>query len=82
MHGQPLHDLTVISEVNSLLENLAEKITNKEFCGAYAYIKIIKLTLYVLYKKYVCGIHYLATRDVYPATCNICPLIFQDIFNR
>ncbi|MGB9816372.1 MAG: XRE family transcriptional regulator [Desulfurococcaceae archaeon] len=74
-----LHDIAAISEVNSILEDLADKIVNEEICGAEVYAEIVKLTIYVLYKKYACGIHYLATRDVNPSTCNICPLIFRNI---
>jgi hypothetical protein len=76
-----LHDLATISEVNLILEDLADRIINEDICGAEAYAEIVKLTMYVLYKKYACGIHYLATRDVNPSTCNICPSIFRSIIS-
>lgn len=75
-----LHDLSVISEVNEALEELAIKIAERKLCGLDVYKEIARLTIYVLYKKYACGIHYLATRDVNPATCNICQTLFRDIF--
>lgn len=76
-----LHDLTAISEVNSALEDLADRIANGVMCGEEVYGAIVKLTIYVLYKKYACGIHYLATRDVNPSTCRICPKIFGGLIN-
>lgn len=74
-----LYDLTTISEVNNRIERIADEIASGKLCGLNAYSEIVKLTMYVLYKKYACGIHYLATRDVNPSTCNICPTIFQNI---
>lgn len=77
-----LHDLGAISEVNSMLEGIADKIAGGEICGWEAYVEVARLTMYVLYKKYACGIHYLATRDVNPSSCNICPTIFRDLSNK
>ncbi|MFP3268324.1 MAG: XRE family transcriptional regulator [Desulfurococcales archaeon] len=72
-----LHDLTAIREIDEALKELSDKITNGEMCGSEVYIRIAELTMYVLSKKFACGIHYLATRDIDPLKCNICPSIFK-----
>jgi predicted transcriptional regulator len=71
-----LHDFTVISEVDRALDKIADEAIKGELCGSRLYIEIAKLTMTILSKKYACGIHYLATKDVDPSKCNICPSIF------
>gem|GEM_PF-643586 len=77
-----LHDLGAIGEVDLKLEDIADRVARGEICGWEAYIEVARLTMYVLYKKYACGIHYLATRDVNPSSCNICPTIFRDFSSK
>ncbi len=75
-----LHDFTRIKDVDERLDKLAEEVASGRKCGLDAYTELLNLTFYVLYKKYACGIHYVATRDVNPAKCNACPALFGKLF--
>ncbi len=77
-----LHDFTRIKEIDEELDKLAEKIASGEKCGLDAYAELLTLTFYVLYKKYACGIHYAATKDVNPAKCNACSTLFGKLFEQ
>ena len=72
-----LHDFTAIREVYEALEKLASKVASGEQCGPLAYIEVARIVMYILSKKYVCGIHYVVERAVDPAKCNICSRLFQ-----
>lgn len=43
-----LHDFTMMSDVNTALENLADRIASGRLRGADAYVEISRLTLYIL----------------------------------
>ncbi len=74
-----IHDFTVIREIDQELEKLSDEIATRKLCGEGVYVKVAKLTLHVLSKKYACGVHYLASRDVDPSKCNICPSLFRGV---
>jgi predicted transcriptional regulator len=74
-----IHDFTVIREIDQKLEKLSDEVATRKLCGEGVYVEIAKLTLYVLSKKYACGVHYLASRDVDPSKCNICPSLFREV---
>ncbi len=74
-----IHDFTVIREIDQELEELSDEIATRKLCGEEVYVEIAKLTLHILSKKYACGVHYLASRDVDPSKCNICPSLFRGV---
>jgi predicted transcriptional regulator len=76
-----LHDFTVIREIDQKLEKLSDEIATRKLCGEEVYVEVAKLTLYVLSKKYACGVHYLVSRDVNPSKCNICPSLFRGVLS-
>lgn len=77
-----LYDFSIIHEVDEKLQKLAEKIAKGELCGLKAYDELAELVIYILSKKYACGIHYLTSKDINPATCNICPTLFSRFVNE
>jgi predicted transcriptional regulator len=74
-----IHDFTVIREIDQKLEKLSDEIATRKLCGEGVYVEIAKLTLHILSKKYACGVHYLASRDVDPSKCNICSSLFRGV---
>lgn len=70
-------DLSHIPEVEVAIENLARRVLDKSLCDEELYVEIAKLTMFVLSKKYACAAHYHLSRDINPATCNICPTLFS-----
>jgi predicted transcriptional regulator len=74
-----LHDFTAIREVDEILERLASRVASGELCGLPAYVEVVRVVMYILSKKYVCGIHYVVERAVDPAKCNICSRLFKGV---
>jgi len=74
-----LHDFTSIKDVALRIEELANKVVDSGICGNDLYYEIVKLTVYVLARKYACGVHYSLDKSINPAKCGICPGLFENL---
>ncbi|ABN69378.1 conserved hypothetical protein [Staphylothermus marinus F1] len=69
-------DLSRNIDVERKLEELAEKIIDKNPSIYEIYRDITSLTLYIMSKKYMCNIHKKLDPEIDPLKCNICPELF------
>ena len=75
-----LHELSAIPEVAEGLRRLADGAASGSLCGPPLYAELAMLAMLVMSRKYACGIHHLISRDVNPATCDVCPRLFGRLF--
>ncbi|MEM3986367.1 MAG: transcriptional regulator [Candidatus Methanomethylicia archaeon] len=72
-------DLTIFSDVNNMLKDLANKLIRGELDKYLLEFEFIRITMYILGNKYLCGFHAKLDLDVNPNTCMICPKIFGSL---
>ncbi|MCS7369154.1 MAG: transcriptional regulator [archaeon GBS-70-058] len=72
-------DMSKFSDVNEILEKLASKILVERLDEYSIEMELIKITLHILSKRYLCNFHAEIDPQIDPAKCNICSKIFKQI---
>jgi predicted transcriptional regulator len=72
-------DLSKFSDVNEIIEKLALKILVERLDEYNIEMELIKITLYILNKRYLCSFHAKIDPKIDTAKCNICSKIFKQI---
>jgi predicted transcriptional regulator len=72
-------DLSKFSDINEIMEKLASRILEEKLDEYSIEMELIKITLHILSKKYLCNFHAEIDPQIDPTKCNICPNIFKQI---
>lgn len=72
-------NLTIFNDVNNMLRDLANKLMRGELDKYLLEFELIRITMYILGNKYLCGFHAKLDLDVNPNLCMICPKIFGNL---
>lgn len=72
-----LIELRQFEYVKELISRLADEIVSKNLSIYEINERLIKIAMYVMSKKYLCGFHSRIDPATDPVKCNICPNIFK-----
>ncbi len=71
--------ISAFKDVDEMLHKLAQKIAKNSIDEYQLILELIKVTLYMFSKRYICRFHAYVDRDVDIRKCKICPMIFSQV---